>query len=169
MNAVPDETEIAAAAAHLQQIKDDAARAERARLEPVLAAFAAASTQFAARLERLETDAKPQVLELAKAIAAEVTRRELDGGHYNLPAIVNECFAIARGVDKGAVVYLNEHDYETAITGGELRPFEKEGVTIKADAALTRGSCRVETPYGDVLRDTAAALADVLAAVDGRR
>lgn len=151
------------------QIKEKAAREERARLEPLLAALKTVNIQLRDRVASLEVDAKPQIVELAKAIATEITRREVEEGRYNLADVVQECFTIARGVDKGAVIYLHPSDYETALSGGELRTFEKDNITIKADAGLTRGGCRVATAYGDVVRDLDAAIADVLAAVDGRR
>lgn len=161
--------EAALAAAHDAAIREEATRGERQRLEPLVAALVAANTQLMRRVETLERDAKPQIVELAKAIGSEVVKREVEDGRYNLTAIVQDCFAIARGVEKGAVIYLNPGDYESAVAGGELRILEKENITIKPDTGLARGGCRVETPYGDVLRDMGAAVADVLAAVDGRR
>jgi flagellar biosynthesis/type III secretory pathway protein FliH len=129
------------------------------RVGPLSRALGAAAEEIARRGASLEERAVPRLVALAKA-----------EGRYDLERIVRECLALARGGERGAVVALHPADLAAAEEAGWGRG---EGlppaVVLKADPAVERGGCRVETPYGNVLREPAKAVQDVFAAVDGRR
>lgn len=162
---VPNESERRARAA-----REEALRAEGARsLEPLARALSAAAERIDAAAAALERDAKPQIVELAKAIASEVLGREVEAGRYDLEAIVGDALKIARGAERGVVVRLHPKDHQAAVASGALATREGVPVKLAADPSLAPGSVRVETPYGDVARDLAVVVADVFAAVDGRR
>ncbi len=169
--APPDPRETAEIAARREEIRSQGARDERARLVPLVAALERGSLDLARSTERAEERAESRMLELVKAIALEVLRRDVEEGRYDLPRIVGECLAIARGVDRGVTVLLHPDDHETLRGSGGADTMVKESPTLRfrSDPAVARGGCVLETPYGTVARDLETAIADVLAAVDGRR
>lgn len=143
--------------------------AAEAKLASAAAALASAATELARRAERMERESEPRMLALVKAIAAEVIRAEVKARGYDLTAIVRQALALARGVERGAVVLLHPDDHAAARSSALVAQIESPAVTLRADASVSLGSCRVETPFGTVTRDLSEAIADVLAAVDGRR
>lgn len=149
-------------------VNEGAAR-ERERLAPLERAISDAAREFTVQAASFESAARAQVIELAKAIATEVIRREIEDSRYDLGNIVDECFSIARGVEKGVAICLNPKDYDSALQSGLFKSHESPVCILKADPAIAPGACRVETPYGDVARDMNSAVADVFAAVHGRR
>ncbi|MFN0205562.1 MAG: FliH/SctL family protein [Planctomycetota bacterium] len=150
-------------------LREEGAQREREKIEPLIRAIDAAAGGIKSASQRFEASSKAHIIQLSKAIAEEVLHREVDAGHYNIPAIVDECLAIARGGDRGATICLNPVDYETALAGDLLTMEKRPNIKLREDATVERGCCRVETPYGDVVRDVNDVVADVFAAVDGRR
>jgi flagellar assembly protein FliH len=147
--------------------RERGAQQEAAKLESALRALSEAAREIGRRAERLETDAEPALLALVKSIASEILRREIEEGRYDLASLIRSCLAVARGVDR-AVVKLHPADYDRAIGSTELAALGSH-VVLRADPAVERAGCRVETPYGTVARDLETAVGDVFAAVDGRR
>jgi flagellar assembly protein FliH len=156
-------------AAREDRWRTEGAASERAKLAPVSAALSAAAARVEAAAGRLEESTKSQILELVKAIVGEVLRREVADGRYDLAAIVRDGLRVARNIERGAVVRLHPQDYEAAAAGGVLRQFEGSPVRLQADPSVERAGCRVDTPYGEVVRELSAAVADVFAAVEGKR
>ena len=131
-------------AAREDRWRQEGAASERSKLAPVAAALTAAAARVDAAAGRLEESTRAQILELVKAIVGECLRREVAEGRYDLAAIVRDGLKVARGVERGAV---------------RLQP----------DPSVERAGCRVDTPYGEVVRDLPSAVADVFAAVEGKR
>lgn len=150
-------------------LREDGAKREREKLEPLLCAMDAAAAGITTASVKFTESSKAHIVQLAKAIAEEVLRREVGAGHYHIPAIVDECLAIARGDDRGATICLNPVDYETVNSTDMLTINKRPNITLRADPSVERGCCRVETPYGDIVRNINDVVADVFAAVDGRR
>ncbi|MBL8695842.1 MAG: hypothetical protein JNJ88_17240 [Planctomycetes bacterium] len=169
IGSAPTAEDIAAAAAREEALREQSAMAERERCEPAAAALAAAADQIAQACRVLEERAEPLMIEIVKKIASEVLRREVDAGRYDLSGIVRDCLAAARGGDRGVTVCLHPTDLAASKENGWLRALENNGTKVRGDAAVGRASCRLETPYGTVTRDIGAVVADVFAAVDGRR
>lgn len=163
----PDERD--ARVRHEEALRQEGARVERESLAGAASSLTEAAAVIARRADELENSARAQVLGLVRAIVHEVLRREVEAGRYDLEAIVRDCLRIARGVERGAVVHLNPRDHAAWTSTERNAAFTDVKVEWKADAAVSPGSCRLETPYGDVMREISLVAADVFAAVEGRR
>lgn len=152
-----------------EALRQEGARKERAAYEAPLAALARATELLDRRAAELEVHVKPQILELVRLVAAEVLRREVEAGRYDLEAIIRDCLALARGVERGCVARLHPADHAAWTAGERVKGFDNVKIEWRADPAVERGSCRLETPYGEVARDLSTVTADVFAALDGRR
>jgi flagellar biosynthesis/type III secretory pathway protein FliH len=169
MVSLPDEHERLERARMEESLRAEGARSERARLEPVERALASAVETISGKARAIESEARAQMIELAKAIAREVIGREIHEQNHNLEAIVTECLQAARGTERSASIRLNPKDYEYAYANGVLDKMLGSSIDLQSDPSVERGSCRVETPYGEVTRHIADVIEDVFAAVDGRR
>jgi flagellar biosynthesis/type III secretory pathway protein FliH len=169
LQGIPTQEDAKETAAREDRLRCEGTAAERAKLAPALAALAAASARLEGSAASLEERTKQQMVELVKAIVVEVLRREVAEGRYDLGSIVREGLRAARGVERGVVVRLHPQDYDAANAGGALAALANPTIQFQSDASVARAGCKVETPYGEVVRDLGAIVADVFAAVEGKR
>jgi flagellar biosynthesis/type III secretory pathway protein FliH len=175
MSTLPSAEEARAAAQRDATIRAEGEAAGRASVAPAIAALEKAARALREATQQLEDRAKPQIVALVKAAAGEVIRCEVDEGRHDWRAIAHDCLSVARGIERGAVIHLHPLDCaEAERKNNETNnnsAAESAGVVLefKPDPTLARGDCRVETPYGAVVREIGAATADVFAAIDGKR
>lgn len=121
-------------------------------------------------LAELEGEAGEQVLQLALAIARQVVRREVEVDRAAVLPALHE--AVAAVIDQQAHprVHLNPQDLALLRDALEADGLLK-GCRLIADAAITRGGCRVETAHSDIDATLETRWQRVLAAVgiDPRR
>jgi flagellar biosynthesis/type III secretory pathway protein FliH len=93
---------------------------------------------------------KEQILNLAVKIAEKIIAVNVKQDNYNLAGIITEALNCAPQT-QGITVFLNNGDLQ------RVNQLQKQGdlwefpsVEFKADAALKKAECRVETPKGTV-------------------
>ena len=96
--------------------------------------------------ERMIRDTEEQMVRLALAIARRVVHREVSLDRDLIMAIAR--VAMDRIGDGAAVtIRLNADDY-VAISAARQTPWTDGHVTVKADARVPRGGCRIESDLG---------------------
>ncbi|HUY31689.1 MAG TPA: FliH/SctL family protein [Pirellulales bacterium] len=122
------------------------------RLETVLPALRAVIAEVCDSKQAWLADWERQAVHLAVAIAGRVCRREISNQPEISIGLVREALELASGAG-GVRVLLNPDDY--LALGGPVRKLASElarlgPAAVVADASISHGGCRVETPKGAV-------------------
>jgi flagellar assembly protein FliH len=120
-----------------------------AELAEDLERLAALLDSLAAPLATLEQDLLDNLLRLACALARQVVRRELTAVPQRIGELVREGMAALPSAARQITVYLNPLDMDL------VRSISPRGRgdarwELVADAALTRGGCRISTESSEV-------------------
>ncbi len=124
-------------------------RDELGRLE---SAWNGALESFAARRDDLICDAQESVLRLALAIAERVTRRVVETDPGIARDQIRQAIAMAVGASRLAVVVAPEDEElaREAVPAIMASLGSSAHAEVRVDADLSRGSCVVRTPSGEI-------------------
>ena len=169
LQGIPTQEDAKETAAREDRLRSEGTAAERAKLAPALAALAAASARLEGSAASLEERTKQQMVELVKAIVVEVLRREVAEGRYDLGSIVREgCAPRAAWSAESSCASIPKITTRPT-PEAPSPPSRTQRSNPRATRRCARAGCKVETPYGEVVRDLGAIVADVFAAVEGKR
>jgi flagellar biosynthesis/type III secretory pathway protein FliH len=133
----------------LERAKEEAER-KRRELEEQKQRVEMLADELEQARQRVLGDNEEELVNLSLRIAEKVVGHEIENGRYKVERIVRAALDAAPRKEE-AVVHLNPDDCEPVRQSvqrddGGL----PDGLTIAEDGEVPRGSCRVETPGGDV-------------------
>lgn len=148
--------------AHVDGVKIGRLQAEE-ELSKVSEALAQALLATGSLRHQLLHDAEEDLLKLSAQIARKVMLRELAGDPAILAGLVRGAVELASDAGE-IVVRLNPEDYAVAVQCPEFADLLRDGrrVTLKADSAVARAGCLVETVRGNIDAGLDAQLDEIL-------
>lgn len=124
------------------------AEAGARRSEAMLRRLGETLNEIAGLREQILRQSERQLVELALALARRIVHREVARDDEFLMALAR--VAVDRlGESSGATIHLHPEDFART-PGRHIEEWSKSHVKIIADAAIPRGGCRVESPFGFV-------------------
>ena len=133
----------------LERAREEAEKRRRSLGEQAKRVEALADELQHAR-QRMLQDNEEELVNLSLRIAEKVVGHEIENGRYKIERIVETALDAAPR-DEEAVVHLNPEDVKPVRRAVEIDDGRlPDGVKIREDGDVPRGSCRVETPGGNV-------------------
>lgn len=121
-------------------------------LQPLLKSIADALAESELRRSQSLGEMQQVAIELAIAAASQLVHHAIERGDFGIEQLVRE--AVTRtGLDSAPVMFLHPLDLDLLrqrLAGGPA-PWPEGKVEFKADAAVSRGGCRVESVDGRML------------------
>ncbi|MEQ8768579.1 MAG: FliH/SctL family protein [Planctomycetota bacterium] len=125
------------------------ARAEQmAHVQAVLDALQRDLTAMKEQQDQLARNVATSVEGIAFSIAERVVEREIERGHYDLPALIAECFAPLSPdhVSGDVTVYVNRQDFqslEEILKHPSLAAWRDQSIRLEIQPDLEPASCRI--------------------------